>query len=285
MRYSFSSLLYWSIGAIVLFLMLWCPSSLLVPIVLCSLLFSYATFLFFVGKKNTFALLLFLATLLATAWLASKEVLLPSLLSSLPIGLLHALALATRKKSPPVAVREASPAHEIGLDVLEKKLDLAHEHAKKLEELLSEKRHQMEECAKTLEATRDEKEQLKKLLEIHKSDAKEKEFQDLYAQLKEQHAQMRQELENARHASFLEQLRADTLERQVNELDLQLTESSCSDLMKLIKQYSEEHTQLIVTHHRDMVEYELLIQALLLELEKSAKPVAMLIERVQKREV
>lgn len=167
-------------------------------------------------------------------------------------------------------------SHESELPALEEQLKLARDQVKSLGGLLTERLYQIEECTKALETAKDEKEQLKMLLEVHKSDEKVKECQDLYSQLKDQHAHVRQELERARHASFLEQLRADTLERQVDELDLQLTESSCSDLMKLIKQYSEEHTQIIITHHRDMVEYELLIQSLLLELEKSAKRTALL---------
>lgn len=257
LRYT-NKFLYLSVGFISLALSYWEPpfqTSLFL------FFFSLSQVLFFSGKKNEVACILFGMTLGTGLYFVSNDILFCSLLFSFPVALFSFMTLSVHSISEvkDCVLPESKP--EEGLS----------ENEKHLTALLYEKQRQLEESKRAFEATQSEMGKLQRLLELHNADTKINEFQQLYTQLKQQHLQVRQELDGARHATFLEQLRADTLERQVEEMDLQLTESSCSDLMKLIKQYSEEYTQLIISHHRDMVEYESLIQSLLQELEKVPK--------------
>lgn len=150
-------------------------------------------------------------------------------------------------------------------------LDQAKQHEKYCQQLLFEQTRHIDELKSACSTQLDENEKLKALLQVHKAEENVLEYKRLYLQLKEQHEGIKNELGSMRHSFFCEQLRAEALEKKAEEMEMLLTESSCSDLVTLMRQYSEEHTQLIVAHHRDMVEYEHMIQMLLLELEKFSK--------------
>lgn len=259
------SFFYWSIGVVGLLTIPFYSLICAVQIVPFLALFSYAQISFYEEKiKNS--VVLFALSLVVAFFLIPHESLFASLIFSFPIALFSSFFIQQH--------RQVSDRFKKGVETYisghTAEKHISHGE-KRLAELLKEHAEKLETCQKMIEKTKEEKEKLQHLLQTEKADVLVKEYQSLYTQLKDQHEQVRHELQGARRLSFMEQLRADTLERRVEEMDRQLTESACSDLMQLMKQYSDEYTQLVVSHHRDMVEYEQMIQSLLIELEKVSK--------------